>query len=98
MPEITEPLEIIFSIKCAHCFTEIIPHDKEREHFAFCSDTCRMGGRLFPDEKHMLRVKRRKEWYRKNKEKVRAASLRSYHKHKKLTGNPVGRPRKVVDK
>lgn len=88
--------EILVEIKCAHCFNDMAIDDSEREHFAFCSDQCRMKGRLFPTAEKMHNNLVRNMWRKNNPEKARAIALKSYHKCKKLTGRPVGRPRKGV--
>lgn len=94
MPQAT-PDEIIVEMKCAHCFSDIEnPEDPEREHYLFCSDACRMKGRLFPDAKRMHMKKKNDAWRKRNADKVRAYSLKSYHKNYKPTGRLVGRPRK----
>ena len=85
----------IKELKCAHCFIKIELHNPERDHFCFCSDKCRREGRFFPTEELMIARKKNAEWRKNNIEKVRAYARKSYHKRKKLTGLPVGRPRKI---
>ena len=43
----------------------------------------------------MFGISKRKIWSEKNKEKIRASALASYHRNKKSTGRPVGRPPKL---
>ena len=99
IPELKDKkeLEIFLEIKCASCFKKFEICDKERNHLCFCSNECRAQGRRFSDEKSMRARMVRVTWHAKNREKVRGAALKSYHKHKKLNGQPVGRPKKVVD-
>ena len=99
MPELIEPIEKTFEIKCAHCFIQLKIDDPERKHLIFCSDQCRLTGRSFPDEKTMRARQATAEWRKNNKEKVQAYALKSYHKNKKLSGLPRGRKKRIaVDK
>lgn len=93
MPEHTQPDEIIIELKCARCFTKLVIGDPERNHFAFCTDACRMEGRFFPTEKKMIVNSQREKWRKKHKEKARAYALKSYHKNKTLKVKGRGRPR-----
>lgn len=68
MPELTEPLEIIFELKCAHCMKNI------EKNKIFCSQECAVKGYLYPlahsNRKECRRVQVNASYHRNKKLKV----------------------------